>query len=46
MSNIGSRMLASLFSEDWGDYPEPHTDEDDSCMCPDHKLMRRSGDGE
>jgi hypothetical protein len=24
----------------WGAYPAPHTDEDDSCRCPDHATMR------
>jgi hypothetical protein len=35
-----ARMLASLFGEDWGEYPAPHTDEDDTCQCPDHRRMR------
>jgi hypothetical protein len=26
--------------ETWGDYPEPHYDEDDICQCPDHLAMR------
>lgn len=26
--------------ESWGDYPEPHYDEDDTCECPDHTAAR------
>jgi hypothetical protein len=26
--------------EDWGDYPLPHYDEEDTCRCPDHVAMR------
>jgi hypothetical protein len=36
-----ARILAALFEEDWGEYPAPHTDEDDTCLCPDHRSMRR-----
>ena len=23
-------------------YPDPHYDEDDTCLCPDHQAMRKA----
>lgn len=37
---VGARMLARMLGENWGDYPRPHYDEDDTCLCPDHRRMR------
>jgi hypothetical protein len=41
--DVLSEVAADLLpiGEDWGGYPAPHYDEDDCCMCPDHKAMRR-----